>query len=156
MYDAVVKLHVYIHVCAVHVCALSSLSSSSFLPLFISFSPSLYHHSPSLLSLPPLPILLPSPLTPSLSPFLPFLFILLPFTPSSHSPLLPSFLLQLREVGRKFRTLHEEAKKELEGVKAENTELKKKLEEASVPSKATPAVSASEIASKTKVLSTPV
>ena len=37
-------------------------------------------------------------------------------------------------------------------MKAENAELKK-LEEASVPSKATPAVSASEIASKTKVLS---
>ena len=36
-------------------------------------------------------------------------------------------------------------------MKAENAELKKKLEEASVPSKATPAVSASEIASKTKV-----
>ena len=39
-------------------------------------------------------------------------------------------------------------------MKAENTELKKKLEKASVPSKVTPAVSASEIASKTKVLST--
>ena len=39
----------------------------------------------------------------------------------------------------------------MEGVKVENTELKKKLEEASVLSKATPAISAGEIASKTKV-----
>ena len=41
-------------------------------------------------------------------------------------------------------------KQEEEGVKVENTELKK-LEEASVLSKATPAISTSEIASKTKV-----
>ena len=66
-------------------------------------------------------------------------------------PLFPSHSFQLRDVGRKYRTLHEESRKELEGVKAENSELKKKLEDVPPPSEATSAASASEIANKIQV-----
>ena len=39
---------------------------------------------------------------------------------------------QLRDIGRKYRQYHEAGKKELEESKAENEELKKKLEESQV------------------------
>ena len=56
---------------------------------------------------------------------------------------------QLREVGRKYRSLSEEQKKELEGLRTERDELKKKVEEAPPISETTPTTS--EMAERNQV-----
>ena len=56
---------------------------------------------------------------------------------------------QLRDVGRKYRSLSEETKKEAEALRAERDELKKKVEEAPPISETTPTTS--EIAEKNQV-----
>ena len=60
---------------------------------------------------------------------------------------------QLRDVGRKFRHLHEGSKKEVEELKTETTELKKKLEEAQASSESASALPppSTDDADKTKV-----
>lgn len=52
-------------------------------------------------------------------------------------------------MGRKYRTLYDDTKKEADSSKTENEELKKKLEEAPVPSESSAA--ATEAAEKSQV-----
>ena len=58
-----------------------------------------------------------------------------PLPPSHPHTLTPP---QLREVGRKYRTLSDEKQKEVEGLRSEVAALRRKLEEPPAPSEAPP------------------